>query len=63
MGEVVISTNYARFKPVGQDDKCANCPCACKTSCARDIFRQSRVDNISDSSEANKQSGEAAKAK
>ncbi len=37
MGKIVVETNYRRFKPVRQDDICASCPSACKTSCARKL--------------------------
>jgi len=35
MGTTVVETNYRRFAPVGQDDKCESCPSGCKTSCVR----------------------------
>lgn len=37
MGKIVVETDYHRFKPVGQDEKCVNCPSYCKTSCVRTI--------------------------
>lgn len=35
MSKIVVESKYRRFKPVGQDDKCADCPSGCKTSCVR----------------------------
>ncbi|MEG0919391.1 MAG: hypothetical protein RSA49_01810 [Anaerovoracaceae bacterium] len=35
--KTVIAKDYHRFDPVGQKDVCADCPSACKTSCARKL--------------------------
>lgn len=40
MGKNVVTINYRRFAPVGQDPKCANCPSACKTSCMRQSLQK-----------------------
>lgn len=41
MTNIVIQSGYKRFEPVGQSDKCKDCPSYCKTSCAR----QDETDN------------------
>ncbi len=37
MGKHIVEKNYHRLDPVGQDDMCANCSTACKTSCSRKL--------------------------
>jgi len=37
MGKHIVEKNYHRLDPVGQNDMCATCSTACKTSCSRKL--------------------------
>ncbi len=45
MSKIIVESDYRRFKPVGQDDACADCPSGCKTSCARKLMENHEINS------------------
>ncbi|MBP2627850.1 MAG: hypothetical protein H6Q68_2561 [Firmicutes bacterium] len=60
MGKNVVSVNWRRFVPVGQDAKCVNCPSTCRTTCVRDDLPQtsygSKINRLKDYEKVDKES-------